>query len=198
METSNKLAEALVEFQSKVPVIPKNHTAKIKTKTGSDYQYSYADLADMWEAIRTPLKDCGLAVTQHLVGGSDGYTGIKTKIWHKSGETDESTVDVPTGEKSAQEVGSQITYYKRYSLSSALGISTEEDDDGEAGNSKPVSKPRASENKPASDKQIALIKKLAKENDIEQAAIDARLKEIKTSADASTAIKKLQEMQDGN
>lgn len=194
METSSNLAPALVKFQSDVPTIAKNQTAQIAMKNGGSYSYKYADLSDIWEAIRKPLKDNGLAVTQFLVGGSDGHTGIKTTIWHESGESVSETVDVPTGNKTAQEVGSQITYYKRYALGASLGISTEEDDDGKAGNSKSDVTPRASTNKEPSEKQIAMIRALAKEKGVESSAVDARLKEIKTSADASSAIKRLQEM----
>lgn len=132
-QTSKKgLAAALVAFQAEAPVIAKNRTAKIPTKSGGSYSYKYADLADIWEAIRTPLGINGLAVTQEMVGGSNGHTGIKTTVWHTSGERISSTVEVDTKGRSPQEIGSQITYFKRYALAAALGLSTEEDDDGNA------------------------------------------------------------------
>lgn len=136
VEQPSNLSAALVKFQSAVPVIPKNRTAKIKTKTGSDYSYSYADLADIWSVIRKPLADNGLAVTQQLAS-EDNKDYIVTKIWHTSGETDSERFRIPTEGKAPQEAGSVITYYKRYALGSALGISTEEDDDGAAGNTPP-------------------------------------------------------------
>lgn len=134
-----ELAKALVKFQSVVPVIPKNQTAKIPMKAGGSYSYKYADLADIWEAIRKPLKECGLAVTQ-MLGELNGDDVIYTKIWHESGEVEEKPFRIPTNGKTPQEVGSVVTYYKRYALGAALGISTEEDDDGKAGNSVPVAK----------------------------------------------------------
>jgi hypothetical protein len=136
----DQLAPAIVAFQAVVPVIPKNRTAKIPMKSGGSYSYSYADLSDMWDAVREPLKANGLAVTQALVGGSTGWTGIRTTLWHKSGQHYSEVVEIPTQDRTAQEVGSQITYYKRYALGAILGISTEEDDDGAAGSQKP-SKP---------------------------------------------------------
>lgn len=123
------LAAALIEFQHQVPVIAKGRTAKIPTKAGGSYSYRYADLADTWEAVRKPLYDAGLAVTQTLAGGRDGWMTITTKVWHLAGGTDESTVDIETRGRTPQEVGSLITYYKRYTLSAALGISTDEDTD---------------------------------------------------------------------
>lgn len=128
----HELAPALVSFQASVPTIPKNRVAKIPTKNGGSYTYKFADLTDMWDAIRVPLKENGLAVTQALVGGSSGWTGIKTTVWHSSGQTFAETVEMQTQGKSAQEIGSQVTYFKRYALSATLGIATEEDDDGSA------------------------------------------------------------------
>jgi len=131
-----QLSRALVEFQSSLPVIPKNKVAKIVMKSGQSYSYNFADLADIWETIRKPLKENGLAVTQFLsvLGESDV---IYTKIWHVSGESEERPFPIPTTGKTPQEAGSVITYYKRYTLSAALGISTEEDDDGKSGNKQP-------------------------------------------------------------
>jgi hypothetical protein len=187
-ELKADLAAALVKFQFEVPVIPKNRTAKIETKTGGSYSYKYADLADIWEAVRKPLSSNDLAVTQFLVGGEDGHTGIKTTVWHKSGQCISGTMHVTTDGKTAQEAGSLFTYYKRYALSAALGISTEEDDDGAAGNTPP---PRASSTNPATDKQKQLIRDLATKQGMPEDAVDARLEQIKTSAEASEAISKL-------
>lgn len=146
----NELAAALVDFQAAVPVIPKNKTASISTRSGGSYSYSYADLADIWEVIRKPLKDHGLAVTQALCGGSDGWLGIQTTVWHKSGQSFGETVEVPVDDRTAQEVGSQITYFKRYALAAILGISTEEDDDGKVASTRkpPAKKPTKSAAKP--------------------------------------------------
>ena len=39
------LAAALAELQTKLPRIGKDKTAKVRTKTGADYTYDYANLA---------------------------------------------------------------------------------------------------------------------------------------------------------
>lgn len=128
----DELAAALVSFQATVPTIPKNRVANIPTKNGGSYSYSYADLTDIWDAIRNPLKENDLAVTQALAGGSSGWTGIRTTVWHKSGQNVSETAEMQTQGKTPQEIGSQITYFKRYALSAILGIATDEDDDGNA------------------------------------------------------------------
>lgn len=130
--TQPDLASGLVSFQASVPTIPKNRVAKIAIKSGGSYSYNYADLTDIWDAIRAPLEKNGLAVTQALVGGSSGWTGIKTTVWHSSGQSISETVEMQTQGRSPQEIGSQVTYFKRYALAAVLGIATDEDDDGNA------------------------------------------------------------------
>lgn len=142
MTEFDKLARALVMFQGVVPVIPKNRTAKIPTKSGGSYSYQYADLSDIWDAIRSPLRDNGLAVTQQLCSPNGSpEVGITTTIWHESGQHNASTMYVSTAQKTPQEVGSLLTYFKRYALAAALGISTDQDDDGAAA-SMPTNKPK--------------------------------------------------------
>lgn len=132
------LAAALVAFQASAPTIHKGRTALIPTKSGGSYSYKYADLSDIWDAIRGPLKESGLAVTQSLTGGSGGFLGITTTVWHTSGQAFSDTVELAINQRTPQEVGSQVTYFKRYALSALLGLSTEDDDDGAAASRRPA------------------------------------------------------------
>ena len=200
-ELKTNLASALVKFQSEVPVIPKNQTAKIPMKSGGSYSYKYADLADIWEAIRKPLKDNGLAVTQFLKS-SETTDYIVTKIWFNNGETEAQDFAIPTGGKTPQEVGSVITYYKRYALSAALGISTEEDDDGASGNSKPEPKPEPKKETPAesakieTDRQtmIQQITAVGVQLGYDIDFIDKKIAGIKNMAEAHQILKNFKEM----
>lgn len=123
-----RLAAALSKAQAEYQPLKKSKTAKIKMKSGGEYSYKYADLADMLECTRAALGKNGLAITQ-LINGSI----LETKLIHESGESLESTADLPTG-ISAQEYGSAITYLRRYTLGPMLGIASEEDDDGAQAN----------------------------------------------------------------
>jgi len=120
---TDTLAAALVAFQHDAPTIPKTHTARM-----GSYSYRYADLADMWAALREPLHHHGLAVTQ-LLSGADGRLGVTTKVWHTSGETTEATLEVNIDGRTPQEIGSLTTYLKRYALAAALGLSVDDDTD---------------------------------------------------------------------
>lgn len=113
--------KALSKFQQEVPVIHKGTQG---------YGYSYADLPAIFEIINPLLKSNGLGFTQ-LING----TKVKTVIFHiESGETLESETDIPQNVSLAkmnefQVLGSAITYIRRYSLSSALGLVTDKDTD---------------------------------------------------------------------
>jgi len=125
------LFKALADFQQEVPVIHKG------TK---GYGYSYADLPTIFEVINPLLKKHGLGFTQELDGGA-----LVTTIFHcDSGEWRASRVDIPMidlkGMNAYQSFGSGVTYYRRYALSSALGLITDVDNDahGEQTKKKPT------------------------------------------------------------
>jgi hypothetical protein len=121
MESKIELYKALAAFQQEVPTMHKG------TK---GYGYSYADLPTILTTINPLLKKHGLGFTQLLNGNC-----INTVVFHcESGATIESSVDVPDdvilkGMNKFQVVGSAITYYRRYSLSSILGLVTDVDAD---------------------------------------------------------------------
>jgi len=124
---------ALSKFQGMVGLIPKSKTAVVPMKSGGQYKYSYADLADIWDAIRESLMKNELGVSQFFSNdGSKEY--LTTILIHSSGEWMKSILELAQHEK-IQELGSEITYLRRYALSSILGIAADEDEDGQMANS---------------------------------------------------------------
>ena len=115
------LFKALAGFQQEVPAIHQG------TK---GYGYTYSDLKTIFKVINPILKRHDLGFTQLIEG-----TNIKTIIFHtESGESLESVTEIPQGVtlkgmNTYQVNGSGITYYRRYSLSSALGLVTDVDSD---------------------------------------------------------------------
>lgn len=114
------LFKALADFQQEVPVIHKGTQG---------YGYSYADLPKIFEVINPLLQKHGLGFTQ-LINGQQ----IVTILFHcESGESIESKTDIPMiqlkGMNDYQSFGSGITYYRRYCLSTILGIVTDKDTD---------------------------------------------------------------------
>ena len=103
-----------------------NSTVKVKTRTGGEYFFKYADLSECKAAAKRPLAENGLAVTQLI---EDDYS-LLTMLVHSSGQWISSRVKMPIMESGAQAIGSAITYAKRYAFCAILGIVADDDEDG--------------------------------------------------------------------
>lgn len=98
-----------------------------KDKLNPHFKNMYASLDNILEAIKEPLKKANLVFTQMpLEGGKLKTVLVETE----SGESIESTMDILLSKNDPQAQGSALSYARRYSLSAILGISTDEDDDG--------------------------------------------------------------------
>lgn len=91
----------------------------------------YADIASVWEAARPALAKHGINVTQWPLDSTDGRLRIITRVAH-DGEFYQCTFSMPVGKNDAHGYGSAITYARRFTLGPAVGIVSEEDDDGNA------------------------------------------------------------------
>lgn len=130
----DKIAEALAKAQGKITPPKKNIHVDFVAKTGNRVKYSYADLADVIEAIRLPLSENGISVSHSLTYIDDMF-GMETSLLHTSGQTLESFYPLPhPKDVKPQEFGSELTYARRYSLSLLVGVASEEDDDGKIAN----------------------------------------------------------------
>lgn len=102
-----------------------------KAKENTHFRSRYADIADGLSVIRPKLAAHGLVITQATEFDRDsGLFVLHTRIYHTSGEWIGSTYPLPTSGK-AQEMGSAITYARRYALFALVGTAaTDEDTDG--------------------------------------------------------------------
>jgi hypothetical protein len=130
-EQTADLATALAKAQAAIK-------PAIINKMNPHFKNRYADLAAVREAILQPLADNALSVTQ-TTELRDGFFVLVTKLRHSSGQWVASEYPLPTNGK-PQEIGSAITYARRYSLSAILCIAADDDDDGEAANAAATSK----------------------------------------------------------
>lgn len=126
------LFKSLASFQQEVPVIH---------KATQGYGYSYADLPKIFEVINPLLQKHGLGFTQTL-NTKEGTTYLCTTVFHvESGECLDSMVEIPQvalkGMNDYQSFGSGVTYFRRYALSSALGLVTDKDTDASGEQEKP-------------------------------------------------------------
>ena len=118
------LFKALAAFQQEVKPIFKG------TK---GYGYSYADLPTIFDKINPLLEKHGLGFTQ-LINTHEEDNYLNTIIFHvESGETLESNTLIPQvnlkNMNDYQSFGSGVSYFRRYCISSCLGLVTDKDTD---------------------------------------------------------------------
>jgi ERF superfamily len=123
-ESIAELVKALSKAQS--AIVPAS-----KDATNPHFKRRYADLTSIWEAARVPLTSNGLAVVQTPETTVDGFMQLRTTIFHESGEWLASSLPIAFDPASMQSLGSALTYARRYSLATMVGIVADEDDDGE-------------------------------------------------------------------
>lgn len=87
----------------------------------------YASLAALQEAYKKPCAKYKLAVIQTVNSDGDNYF-VETVVAHASGQWMSSTMKVFFEKQTMQSLGAAVTYAKRYSIASMLGLSAEVDD----------------------------------------------------------------------
>ena len=98
--------------------------------TNPHFKNRYASLASHVDAVRAALPKFGLSVVQFVETPDAQRVTVTTRILHASGQWIESCVGCASGGK-VQELGSAVTYLRRYALAAICGIVGEDDDDGE-------------------------------------------------------------------
>lgn len=122
-ENIKELATALAKFQGEV-------TNPANTANNPFFKSKYAPLSEVLKLVRPILSKNGLSVVQAPSGDGESII-VVTTLMHESGEYIEFSPLVLKADKpTAQGAGSAITYARRYALSAILGISSEDDDDG--------------------------------------------------------------------
>jgi hypothetical protein len=118
------LFKNLAAFQQEIKVIH---------KVSQGYGYKFADLPKIFETINPLMQKHGLGFSQ-LINTHEGQNYLVTIIFDcESGEKLESSTVIPIVQFKAmneyQSFGSGVTYFRRYCLSSILGLVTDEDRD---------------------------------------------------------------------
>jgi hypothetical protein len=119
-ESINELAAALSLAQGAM-------TNAVMNRINPHFKSQYADLSSVIDAIRGPLSQNGLAVTQ-VMEIREGGMVLRTMLAHKSGQWIASEYPLPATAR-PQEMGSAQTYARRYSLAALICNAADEDDD---------------------------------------------------------------------
>jgi len=120
------LFKSLAAFQQEIKVIHKG-------TSGYANQYKFADLPKIFESINPLLQKHGLGFTQ-LINTHENQNYSVTIVFHcESGEKLESSTLIPNVQLAKmneyQCFGSGVSYFRRYCLSSILGLVTDVDND---------------------------------------------------------------------
>ena len=95
------------------------------------FRNRYATLASIIDAARKPLAAAGIAWVQSSIPRQDSCIQVATRLIHSSGQWIELPgIPIPVDKNNAHGNVSALTYARRASLSTALGIGADEDDDG--------------------------------------------------------------------
>ena len=134
MTAEGGLFAALADVQAELPPITKGETAQVKSDK-ANYTYKYADLAAVSAVILPVLGKHGLAFTARPTL-LDGHFVLAYSLLHSSGERLDGEYPLSSGSSATpQQIGSLITYARRYCLCAVTGVAPAgEDDDAASAN----------------------------------------------------------------
>lgn len=123
------LYKALAKFRQQL---------KQPAKDGANpyFKSTYVTLDGVIKAVDTALEGTGLSYIQEAAT-SDGLPAVRTVLFHEDGGTIASgwlSLPLKSG-STPQDVGSLLTYAKRYQLAAFFGVSSDVDDDGNSASS---------------------------------------------------------------
>lgn len=129
-ESLSNLTKALAQFQSEV------ENPKL-SRENPHFKSKFAPLSEVLNTVRPFLTKHGLSVYQNVSSDEQFNVVVITTVFHSSGEFIESDpLKIPAGRggkpADAQGIGGAASYGKRYQIQACLGITADEDDDGEA------------------------------------------------------------------
>ena len=130
-----KLVEALVKAQSEM-------TSAVASGTNPHFKSEYAPLDEVIKAVKKPLNSNGIFFLQKVYVADNGQC-VETEFHGHDSVLKGGKVFVKCDKSTAQGYGSSLSYAKRYSLQTACGLPTGDDDDANTSTDevKPVAKP---------------------------------------------------------
>lgn len=197
-------AAAMAKAQGQFSNIGKDRDVEVKSEKGR-YTFRYATLAAIWDVVRKPLADNGLAVVQlpNVVLASpqrQATVELETRIIHASGEELRAWLQMPLNKVDPQGIGGVISYAKRYHLTALLGLASEDESDVDDHDGPQYAGPRAPPSPaarpsppaaPANHVELGLALSKA-ETLLELQAVAARISRTKgLSADALASLREL-------
>ena len=114
----------LLEFQ-------KLKISIVKGSTNPHFKNNFANLNEVLSKVTKPLNDLGVVIIQTPVN-NDNVAGLETGLYDTEDDTHIKGFLPFTEATNPQKIGSNLTYYRRYSLVTMLGLEDEDDDGNKA------------------------------------------------------------------
>lgn len=161
------------EFLQKIAELKKETGKLSKDSSNPFFKSKYFDINQLLEHLEPIAESKGLLILQPIIDGSV----VSQIIDIESGDKIESSI-LLSSVTDPQKKGSEITYFRRYSLTSLLGLQAEDDDANKASGKTPT---KAVENELPwfNDKQLEGVKKALSEN--KEVTLEAIKKKYKVS-----------------
>lgn len=178
----NELATALVAAHGELANPPRNKTVTVTPKRGSEYNFSYTTLDALILAFRYVLHKHQLVLQQwvHSEQEGEGFAAeeglyLTTQLMHSSGQWQRATVKLPIHPEShAQQQGSALTYFRRYTAAAVLMLASDDDDDANIALGQAVHPTQQSQPaQPTQPQSLEVMEALGKEIDREARAGNA-------------------------
>jgi len=127
----------------------KNRDVTVTMKSGGAYSYSYTTLDEILDAVRQPMADNGLSVRwAPRVEAGNGKWTLDSYMSHSGGHTERITMPIIGQPGDMQNLGSFLSYCRRYTMGMWFPIASDEDDDGSKASGKDA---QITPRRPASD-----------------------------------------------
>lgn len=153
MTEHSDLTGALLALQAELPKVGKDKTADVVTKTGGSYKYKYANLETVQEALFPLLQKHGLVWITAPTLTEHGFA-LHYEMRHG---TERLTGDYYLPQAGPQDIGSAITYARRYALCAVTGLAPGGDDDDGKAAQKVSQQPAAAAADPAVSEWLEVI-----------------------------------------
>ena len=112
------------DFLQALATLQDNINTVIKKEDNPYFKSKYADLNAIFAEVKTKIRENGFILIQTVQ-----HNYLHTELVHiETGDKLESDMDLLTVKADMQQLGSAVTYARRYSLLPLLNIETEDDD----------------------------------------------------------------------
>lgn len=126
-QDQKEIMQAIMNVQQQAEYIKRESAGQV-----GQGHFKYANLTTTWDSVKQLLKENNIVVYQSPTsqyGGSQGNL-FKTTLFHtESGQSITEVMGMVITRQDPQALGAAITFYRRYMLTSMLGLIPDDDND---------------------------------------------------------------------